>query len=211
MTLRWLVPGLAIALVSVLVAAGAPGAAQDDIVPGRTVHERLAYGIYTCDEFQEPIDDRLGARTIHTHGDGLIHIHPEADTARTDLDLAAFAEQAGIDRTETGIAIEDGFAWETCAGGPAEVVVLRWSSDALDSPPTVLRQPWDQIDLLDGGDVVTIAVLPAGTDPSSSTDQRYVPPWVEHLDDETGIGTEPIPVGEVSEDAMSSYEALFEQ
>src|SRR6476619_3770453 len=39
-------------------------------------HWHAAYGVYLCDQFAPPITDTRDPKGIHTHGDGIIHIHP---------------------------------------------------------------------------------------------------------------------------------------
>ena len=39
-------------------------------------HWHAAYGVYLCDDFAPPITDERDPKGIHTHGDGIIHIHP---------------------------------------------------------------------------------------------------------------------------------------
>ncbi len=46
-------------------------------------HWHDAYGIYVCDAFEPPQFDLPGARhDIHTHEDGLMHIHPASAALR---------------------------------------------------------------------------------------------------------------------------------
>ena len=51
---------------------------EDDIAPVLGDHWHAAIGFYVCGEFQPDLaefESRLG---IHTHGDGVIHIHPSS-------------------------------------------------------------------------------------------------------------------------------------
>ena len=44
--------------------------------PGLTDHWHAAYGIYICGTLEPPFTDDADPNGIHTHGDGVIHIHP---------------------------------------------------------------------------------------------------------------------------------------
>nr|MCU0269912.1 hypothetical protein [Acidimicrobiales bacterium] len=58
--------------------AEAPSAVNSD-------HWHTAYGVYVCDTFQEPIPDQgTDPVGIHTHGDGVIHIHPFSEASSGD-------------------------------------------------------------------------------------------------------------------------------
>src|SRR5688500_3304374 len=51
-----------------------PSAAKRD-------HWHAAYGVYLCDTFQPPLTNERDPLGIHTHGDGVIHIHPTTNAA----------------------------------------------------------------------------------------------------------------------------------
>ena len=71
-------------------------------------HWHAAYGIYVCDHFLTPIQNITDVDGIHTHGDGLIHVHPfSSKTAGANATLAAFATAAGMTLTDTTIADEE--------------------------------------------------------------------------------------------------------
>jgi hypothetical protein len=113
-------------------------------------HWHAAYGIYICDDFlpdeayHELFDSVLG---IHSHQDGIIHIHPTSrDAAGENARLGVFVEaSASFDLTDDRITVGSQ-SWEegvdTCSVDgedvPGEVVVAYWD-DVLeeDNPPAV--------------------------------------------------------------------------
>jgi hypothetical protein len=39
-------------------------------------HWHTAYGVYDCDKWLDPVTDQKDDNGIHTHGDGVVHVHP---------------------------------------------------------------------------------------------------------------------------------------
>jgi hypothetical protein len=39
-------------------------------------HWHTAYGVYVCDKWADPVTNQEDANGIHTHGDGIVHVHP---------------------------------------------------------------------------------------------------------------------------------------
>jgi hypothetical protein len=94
-------------------------------------HWHAAFGVYVCDHFQPPMPQFEDPDGIHTHGDGVIHIHPFTPrVAGENATLGVFLDAAGIEVSgdrlsvggETYTAGED-----TCGGQESEVVVARWA------------------------------------------------------------------------------------
>ena len=53
------------------------GNTEDAVAPKLGDHWHAAYGIYICDTFMPPLSDTVADETgLHTHGDGLMHMHP---------------------------------------------------------------------------------------------------------------------------------------
>lgn len=107
-------------LISVVVIAGVAlvVVSRDDTLdrigersteqPTTNDHWHAAYGFYFCDQFSPPLADNgrdpLG---VHTHGDGVIHVHPFSQAASGKRALMGVYERAmGItlndDRIEVG-------------------------------------------------------------------------------------------------------------
>ncbi len=86
-------------------------------------HWHSLYAIYDCDEFildvyPNDIDDQSG---IHTHGDGLIHIHPfHTGVTGQFATIGAFANEIEIELTDSRFELPDGtFLDESGEGCPA--------------------------------------------------------------------------------------------
>lgn len=134
--------------------------------PGLEDHWHVAYAFQVCGKLLPPVEDR-GPDTygIHTHGDGLIHIHPFlAASAGAEARLGRFLDQVG--------ATLDGDRAELTIGGTvygcdadAVVRVARWSSAAAAAegaaPDSVVVEDVGDIVLGPDGGALTIAVGPA--------------------------------------------------
>lgn len=141
-------------------------------------HWHAAYGIYVCDRWVAPVSDK-GPDTlgIHTHEDGLIHIHPFLAGATGDsATLGKFFDQTGIEVTDSSITLPPGEPYDarkyvngetTCDGKQARVVAAYWADakTAEGTEPTAVRTsdiPSEHFEN-DGG-AYTIAFLPEDAD-----------------------------------------------
>ena len=91
-------------------------------------HWHAAYGVYLCDEFAPPIQDQNDPRGIHTHADGIIHVHPFSSAAAGDnAVLDQFSRAAGMTLTDSRIKLPGGKTFEEgeteCDGEPGIVQV----------------------------------------------------------------------------------------
>lgn len=130
-------------------------------------HWHAAYGIFICDSFAGPILDDADPEGIHTHADGVIHIHPFLESAAGDnATLGKFFEAVQLELSDTGIvgtggSLEEGF---DCFGEPAEFKVARWHLYGLDEDPAVVEEGIADIRFVEDLEVYTIAMVPAGTE-----------------------------------------------
>jgi hypothetical protein len=151
---------------------------EDNTVPQLGDHIHEAFGIYVCDHFLDPVpafESRLG---IHTHGDGVIHIHPfqpEATGAKARLLL--FLDGAGIDVSANGQSITvlgtTYAAGDDCKGARVNALTVTWSEDVQER--TVRRI--DDIGLDDDGASITLAFVPEGANvpqPPSTANLRQL-------------------------------------
>ncbi len=143
-------------------------------------HWHAAYGVYVCDAFLprwvDVLEDRDG---IHTHEDGIIHIHPfSASSSGTKAKMSVFAKQVGVTFTDDGFVAPDGTEYKDgydCNGQPAKVSVFEWHPDDPTRPGDVFDGNFNNI-LFDADRVAyTIAVVPEGVTPP-------LPPTVPGLD-----------------------------
>src|SRR3954447_5156116 len=79
-----------------------------------------------------PTDAQPDALGIHTHGDGLMHIHPFKDSsAGRNATLGVFLDQVGISMTDTSLTLAGGTPFTEgttkCAGGKDGILqVAKW-------------------------------------------------------------------------------------
>jgi hypothetical protein len=138
---------LTIAVVAVLGVAGVYSSRQHRLqtissngkVPPRAGqdHWHVAYGVYVCDSstkghFLPAFTDQNDPAGIHTHGDGVIHVHPYSDSsAGKNATLGKFASavhmtlNAGELRAPGGHDYRDG---DSCGGKPGRVQVHVWGT-----------------------------------------------------------------------------------
>jgi len=138
-------------------------------------HWHAAYGVYVCDSFQAPILDQTDPEGIHTHADGVIHIHPFRSTAAgTNATVDAFFRATGGEVTDDGytpgpsanadpVVESDG-----CNGEPATWQLAYWDNAILAesgaAPDTVITA--NIADFKFRGDIaaMTLALVPEGAE-----------------------------------------------
>lgn len=143
----WAVGRCVVGVVGVAVVAALVGCGDDDDGSEGSVgpvvdedHWHAAFGVYICDEFLPPLPESETALGIHTHGDGVIHIHPfTAEAAGENATLRVFLDGADIDVTDDELTV-DGETYtegdDTCDGGEGRVEVVRWADvAAADAEP----------------------------------------------------------------------------
>ncbi|MBV9950890.1 MAG: hypothetical protein JO291_02985 [Acidimicrobiia bacterium] len=141
-------------------------------------HWHEAYGLYICDRFLTNVADKgsdvLG---IHTHQDGLIHIHPfTAAAAGKQATLSKFFQDTGLKVSDSSIKLPaadpfNGRLYKegetTCGGKPAKVEVVHWKSAIAAStgakPDKVYTSGFGGIRLSEDLGAFTFAFVPAGT------------------------------------------------
>jgi hypothetical protein len=178
---------LTIAVVAVLGVAGVYTSRQHRLqtittngkVPPRAGqdHWHVAYGVYVCDSatkghFLPAITNQNDPVGIHTHGDGVIHVHPYSDSsAGKNATLGKFASathmtlNAGELRYPGGHDYRDG---DSCGGKPGRVQVYVWgtpTTDVRDVPqlaqePGVLSSVNPPDVRLFNNNLITIAFMP---------------------------------------------------
>jgi len=173
---NWLFPAalavIVVVGVAVVLVAKSPTNASA-AAPAVGDHWHNAYGIYVCDKFLDPIpkepegQDKLG---IHTHSDGIIHIHPfQGGSAGKNATMGVFGNTVGLKWSDHGFTLPDGTKYEDgydCNGQPATVSVWKWS-DALgaNTGPTQITSNFSSIRFTDDFNAYTIAVVPQGVTP----------------------------------------------
>jgi hypothetical protein len=124
-------------------------------------HWHNAYAVYECDTFAPPLadvspDDPLG---IHTHSDGLMHIHPfSANASGENATFSVFGEQVGVEFGDNSFSVsgEDFEDGAECGEGEGVVRVLKWEAGAYDEDPEVIDGDLGAIRFTSDGDAYTI-------------------------------------------------------
>jgi hypothetical protein len=142
-------------------------------------HWHVAYGIYVCDgadkgHFLPTITDQTDPTGIHTHGDGVIHVHPYVDSsAGKNANLGKFASavhmtlNAGELKAPKGHDYRDG---DSCGGKPGRVQVQVWGNPntpvsavpQLATTPGTLSTANPPDVRLFNNNLITIAFMPKG-------------------------------------------------
>jgi hypothetical protein len=134
--------------------------------PGLGDHWHAAFGIYLCDRFLPPlIDVRPDTTGIHTHADGLIHVHPfEARYAGEGANFDTFGSTVGMSFGDGSFEI-DGVAYDSnnrCDGAPGRVVLYEWPSDEPSAEPVVHRDGLGEVWFHEDRLAFTLALVPDG-------------------------------------------------
>lgn len=121
-------------------------ASAQRIEPKLSDHWHAAYGTYLCDAFAPPPADAGPDETgIHSHEDGIIHIHPFTSAAAGErATIAKFWDTVGFEVSDTKLTLRDGTVYEsgktTCPSGETgKLVLVEWkSADDPAATPTVI-------------------------------------------------------------------------
>lgn len=174
------------AMIALIVVLGVAGIGysrdqrRDELASGGTAnvppiagqdHWHAAYGIYICDKFVDQITDQRDPEGIHTHGDGVIHIHPIVRRAAgKNATLSKFFDAVRLDLTDSKLEVPGKTYSEDkdkCDGKPG---IVQLKVKGRDKPITTniadFRFTKDR-------EVLTIAFAPEGaeipTPPSEPT------------------------------------------
>ncbi|MGE0879758.1 MAG: hypothetical protein AB7L13_18260 [Acidimicrobiia bacterium] len=131
-------------------------------------HWHTAYGVYICDKFLEPLNDQNDELGIHTHGDGVIHVHPfYSSSSGTNARLKLFFDTTKTKISDDKLDLGSLGSWEEgkdkCGDQDAELQVKVWRSPGDEKPETFLRN-FGSIRFLNDREVMTIAFVPKDTD-----------------------------------------------
>jgi hypothetical protein len=140
-------------------------------------HWHVAYGLYQCSDFilaDSPLTDAgSDALGIHTHGDGVIHIHPFLDSAAgRNAQLGIFFDDVGMSVSDSKITFPDGTEWDEsstkCGDKPGTIQIAIWydAQDAADGekPNEIVDHDFRSIRFRNDREYMTIAFVAAGTE-----------------------------------------------
>ncbi len=134
-------PALIIAIVVVgavlVVLARDSRQATASEAPTTRDHWHEAFGINVCGEFLDPpADDGADRLGIHTHQDGLIHVHPfGAGGSGENATMQAFFNQIGAEVSDGTLTLKDGTSkkdGDKCDDKTAELALFVWPPQAND-------------------------------------------------------------------------------
>ena len=166
---------LAIVVLGVGLVLAARSSREEQVAPFRSDHWHSAYEVFDCGVARPILATQTDPDGIHTHGDGLIHIHPFNSSATgADARLAVFMDSSGLrigaDEIEATGSFDSGYApvdnSTGCDGVDSEIVVSRWNIDGPDgiSLETTYRGDFGEIRFLSDREAFTIAKVPVGED-----------------------------------------------
>jgi hypothetical protein len=157
--------------------AGGSGRAGD--------HWHAAIGFDICGTFAPNISDQTDVSGIHTHGDGVVHVHPFSQVAagkRATLGVFFKTVKATVSSSEVRLpgqpAKKDG---DKCGDKPGQVQVRTWPSRNPDAKPVVFSGDPSDVHPKDG-ELITIAFVPKGAEIPR-------PPSADQLDKLNDLGT----------------------
>lgn len=160
-----------VGVVLVVIARDSRQAAGAE-APTTRDHWHAAYATNICGVAKgNPTDagpDRLG---IHTHGDGLIHIHPfTASATGANANFSKFAESIGLTVTPDSMKLADGTTktnGEKCDGKNAEVALYVWPPQASDKtePKRLTGEAINKARFTDDGQAFVLSFNPSDWKP----------------------------------------------
>ena len=166
---------LAVVVLGIGLVLAARSSRDEQVAPFITDHWHSAYEIYDCGTARSALQTQTDPDGIHTHADGLLHIHPFNSSATgVDARLGVFLEASGLRIDADGIDATGSFdaGFEPidnstgCDGADSEIVVTRWNVDGPDGlqVETTYRGDFADIRFLEEREAFTIAKVPVGED-----------------------------------------------
>jgi len=139
-------------------------------------HWHSAYDVYVCDDFRSKIVNETDPNGIHSHADGLIHIHPFNKLASgQDATMGQFFSAFGGRIDDNSVVLDTGetlTAGIDCNGQPAVVKVARFDADDMERDPEVLTEDLANVRFLKDREAFTIALVPADVEPPAPRPER---------------------------------------
>ena len=181
-----MVVGLVIILGIGLVLAAR--SSRDPLVPPRTSdHWHAAYTFYECDEELPSFLGTADPDGIHSHQDGLIHIHPFNSSATgEDAQMSVFFEAMQVSVTDVAMEAPEFGRIEASAGcgdEPGVIKAARWDPDGDDGIELVevYDDDFDSINFERDREAFTFALVAVGEDPPEPSEES-----LSQLDATTG-------------------------
>jgi hypothetical protein len=139
-------------------------------------HWHAALGVNVCGQWLPPAPqfeqraNQAGVTAgIHSHGDGLIHLHPFASDEADDASVGRFVHDGGWELSTDRIQLWDGVrhtVGDACSAGDQNPADLRWVVGQYGEPWPTKARTGDPADYRPrNGDIVAIYFLPKGSSP----------------------------------------------
>jgi len=177
-----------------------------------TDHWHAIYGIWDCTAeagngaWLPVFDSNEDDVGIHSHGDGLISIHPFfEESAGVNATFSHFADSMNFTITNDTITLEDGTVLSEgamCNGQPAVIEMYRWQdARALEEDPTqppriIVTEDFGAQRFYNDFEVWTVALTPAGAEvplPPQARFDALAPWWWQRKQTLETIAPTPIP------------------
>lgn len=161
---------VAVIILGLVVVAFARQTRDAEVQPTLADHWHASYGVYNCqtDSFLPPFQSDFDPDGIHSHQDGVIHIHPFTSAVTgSEAKLGVFFEAMFTTVTEESISTTGGqtlTAGVECGGEPAIIQIVRWEDAFNPEDPEIFTSDFDDVRLTQDGNGFTIALAPAGFD-----------------------------------------------
>lgn len=151
-------------------------------------HWNAVYAVWDCTAdngvgaWIPPFTSTRDDHGIHSHGDGIISIHPFSETsAGRNAQFGLFAESMGIEVTTDAITLDDGRRLEAgieCDGEPAVVQLQRWQFDfiATTDPrpePTIVTSNFASERFMNDREVWVLALAPMNAELPDPPAERF--------------------------------------
>lgn len=153
---------------------GAAAAASGDVLPAvgpapGSSHWHAAYVVRICDDVLAPFDSDADPLGIHSHADGLIHVHPFFEESGFEAaTLGLFADAMGFGLATGELTLPGGGTWrdgDLCNGVPGRVYVDRWANpEPQGAVERIFTDPED-IRFAADGELYQIAFAPLDAPP----------------------------------------------
>ena len=139
-------------------------------------HWHSAYDIYVCDSYRSKIVLETDPNGIHSHGDGLLHIHPFNKLASgRDAVLGEFFSAFGGRIDDASVVLDTGeelVEGADCGGQPTVLKVARFDADDLERDPEVVTEDLAGVRFLKNREAFTVAMVPAEVVPPAPRSER---------------------------------------
>jgi len=171
-----------------------------DIQPKLSDHWHVAYGAYLCDNFAPPVGDAGPDKTgVHSHEDGMIHIHPFTSAAAGErATIAKFFDTVGMKVTDDKLVMPDGTEYvsgkTTCPDGEVgKLVLVVWgSADDPAATPTVVDSDIAGTRFVNDRMAMTLAFVPESKIAEIPRPESI--PNLDNLSDVPGAGQNDVPL-----------------